>query len=207
MMCLSESIHSGPAPLPGVYAIINSDNGMVYIGSSVNISHRLRIHRCELRSGRHQNWRLQKAYDTSGEAAFHAMVIERVSPHLLISAELAWINGYGGGLYNISMPRLGTFTHSQETMDKIVARQRAYWSVENNRSAHSARLTGRRCPGKRYHLISPHGVPFIGENRAQFCKETGLSPGHVSSLISGRLGSHKGWTIPGNLKNIGKETT
>jgi hypothetical protein len=47
---------------------------------------------------------------------------------------------------------------------------------------------------KTYTFTSPAGIPVTFTNLKQFCRERGLNPGHMRSLNSGKLKSHKGWT-------------
>lgn len=50
---------------------------------------------------------------------------------------------------------------------------------------------------KEFILISPDGKLVQGKNRAQFCRENGLSPGNLSMLINGKpkYKSVKGWKL------------
>lgn len=52
----------------GIYKITNTDNGKVYIGQSVNISHRWACHKYDLSNNRHKNPHLQNAYNQNPEA-------------------------------------------------------------------------------------------------------------------------------------------
>ena len=47
----------------GIYKITNLTNGMVYIGSSINIEIRLKHHFRELKNNRHKNRHLQNAFN------------------------------------------------------------------------------------------------------------------------------------------------
>lgn len=49
--------------LPGIYKLVNTKNGKIYIGSSINMRNRIRTHNYELRNGIHVNKHLQRAYD------------------------------------------------------------------------------------------------------------------------------------------------
>lgn len=50
--------------LPGIYSIINQDNGKCYIGSSnVSIRGRWDYHKYHLRKGNHVNSRLQNSWN------------------------------------------------------------------------------------------------------------------------------------------------
>lgn len=59
----------------GIYAITNQINGKRYIGSAVNLTGRWRVHRSDLRKGRHHSLVLQRAYDKYGADAFTYSVL------------------------------------------------------------------------------------------------------------------------------------
>lgn len=48
--------------MTGIYRIRNIKNGKIYIGQSVDISHRWACHLYDLRNNRHANPHLQRAY-------------------------------------------------------------------------------------------------------------------------------------------------
>jgi group I intron endonuclease len=56
--------------LSGVYQIRNTDNGNLYIGSSVNLGHRFARHKRELKNNAHSNVILQNAYNKHGRDKF-----------------------------------------------------------------------------------------------------------------------------------------
>ena len=75
----------------GVYAILNVDNGMRYVGSSKNIEARGETHFSRLDQGRHHNYALQRAYDTCGDVwAFVVLEICRLSD--LEHTEQKWLD-------------------------------------------------------------------------------------------------------------------
>lgn len=49
-------------PRPGYYTLTHRPTGLYYIGSSVNISERMKVHRYDLRKGIHKNPKLLAAY-------------------------------------------------------------------------------------------------------------------------------------------------
>lgn len=54
----------------GIYRITNLVNGKIYIGSSLNIEHRFRVHLSYLRNNKHPNQHLQSAWNEYGEQNF-----------------------------------------------------------------------------------------------------------------------------------------
>lgn len=82
----------------GVYAIINRINGKRYYGSAMNLRRRKNIHWHLLQNGRHTNVHLQRAWNKHGESSFQFVVVEFVSPALLLAVEQNYldlnVNGY-----------------------------------------------------------------------------------------------------------------
>ena len=78
----------------GIYSITNIANGRRYIGSALLFSKRFREHRVGLRSGKHYNSLLQRAWTKYGEASFafeKLIVCEKTN---LVFYEQRAINGY-----------------------------------------------------------------------------------------------------------------
>ncbi len=96
----------------GVYLITNTTNGKIYVGSaSKSIIKRLRWHRSELRSNKHGNSYLQRAWNKHGEKAFVSAVLELCLPQDCIRYEQFWIDELGAydktKAYNIC-PKAGS---------------------------------------------------------------------------------------------------
>jgi excinuclease UvrABC nuclease subunit len=106
----------------GIYKIVNSQNGKIYVGSSVNIERRWRKHKAALRSGRHRNPHLQNSWDLYGEETFSFSVLEQVSEELcLLEAEQHYIDTLKPD-YNIATHATGgSGPCSEETKRKISA--------------------------------------------------------------------------------------
>lgn len=54
----------------GIYVIRHSDSDRVYVGGSVNVTARRKVHLNSLRQGKHHSTKLQRAWDKYGEAKF-----------------------------------------------------------------------------------------------------------------------------------------
>ena len=92
-----------------VYAIINKETHMKYIGSTVKYPARIHSHFSDLRTGRHYNPLLLKDAQKYGLDSFCVIMLERVEDKsILFEREQAWIDKYDFDkeLYNIS-PRAG----------------------------------------------------------------------------------------------------
>lgn len=113
----------------GIYLIRNVINNKLYIGSAKNLYMRRQYHFSALRKGRHDNQRLQNAFNKYGEYAFSFCAIERVyDVNKLIEREQYWIDTLGvcEWGYNISptaCSQLG-FKFSKESRLKQSMRQK-----------------------------------------------------------------------------------
>jgi hypothetical protein len=87
----------------GIYQIVNTATGHIYIGSTTKFSRRWGQHRRELNTGKHGNFRLQKDWRHYGSNVFEFRIVEVVEGSLdeLWAREQHWIN-QGGDLYNLA---------------------------------------------------------------------------------------------------------
>jgi group I intron endonuclease len=74
----------------GIYAIRNTVNGKVYVGSAVNILVRFQAHLRGLRGGKHHSEKLQRAWDKYGDTAFRLVVLERVADRAALLSREQW---------------------------------------------------------------------------------------------------------------------
>ena len=125
----------------GIYKIINVVNNKFYVGSAVNFSRRKTRHFSELRTGKHNNAKLQNAWAKYGEQAFVFAVVEEVKDKaLLLEAENRWLQAHVGKAYcynigvNATAPMLGVggeasptwgYKHSAKSLQKIGAASKA----------------------------------------------------------------------------------
>lgn len=77
---------------PGIYQIINLQNGKCYIGSSKNLSLRCRQHKTALSNNRHYNRHLQSAWNQYGSIVFEFRPILYCNREDLAKAEQYWID-------------------------------------------------------------------------------------------------------------------
>jgi len=109
----------------GIYQIENQVNGKRYIGSAVNLRRRWQHHLSALRSGRHYNIHLQRAFDKYSESAFAFIILEQIEDiEQLILCEQRYLDMLKPA-YNIAPTagsRLGVQC-STETLTKMSAAQ------------------------------------------------------------------------------------
>lgn len=131
----------------GIYAIYNTVNDKLYIGSAVWVQRRFNTHRSLLQRGIHHSPRLQSAWNKHGRDAFEFSCLEVVSDTCaLVEREQAWIDAlrttHRAKGYNIS-PTAGSalgVKHTEVTRAKISAwqsgRKHTAEHVEKQRLAH-----------------------------------------------------------------------
>lgn len=116
----------------GVYEIKNLVTDKIYIGGSVDVYARWRLHLHELRHKKHQNGRLQNSFNKHGENVFVFKIVELCSPPVLTDREqfyLDTIRPYENG-YNLAMGARRVmigFKHSEESIKKMSESQKKKW--------------------------------------------------------------------------------
>jgi group I intron endonuclease len=119
----------------GIYKIINVVNNKFYVGSAVDLKRRKTRHFSELRTGKHNNSKLQNAWNKYGEQAFVFVVVEELNLEAdLLVAENVWLKEHVGKeyCYNIGVdataPMMGFggklsptwgYKHTEESLEKI----------------------------------------------------------------------------------------
>ena len=107
----------------GIYKITNKVNGKIYVGSSINVFNRWRVHKCCLINNEHHSILLQRAWNRHGEQNFVFEVVEEVSKkEKLIEREQHYLDVLKPE-YNICKIAGNTlgFKHSEEAKQKISA--------------------------------------------------------------------------------------
>ena len=109
----------------GIYKITNVINGMIYIGSSVELKKRITQHKSDLRNNRHHSPRLQNSFNKYGKENFVFEIIEELDcdRETLREVEQHYLDKYnsydrntgfninsfatGGGLFGEDNPMFG----------------------------------------------------------------------------------------------------
>ena len=87
--------------ISGIYQITNQVNGKRYIGSSVCIETRWRVHLTALRDGTHHSLYLQRVFNKYGEEAFAFEILEKIKKEQCIQREQHYFDTLSPE-YNIS---------------------------------------------------------------------------------------------------------
>lgn len=109
--------------IAGIYFIVNTNNGKVYVGSSKRPKNRwLRSHRMLLRGGRHINRYLQRSWNKHGEEAFLFEIVERCRIADLPEREKFYVDfltRLGVPLYNGTQVIDNRWTLPEQTKQKM----------------------------------------------------------------------------------------
>lgn len=109
----------------GVYTITNTNNGKIYVGSTIHVDRRRLEHFSALKYNKHINKHLQNAYNKYGRESFEFEVIETLEitdsiKEDLLAREQFWIDNLKPE-YNVLLvagSNLG-YHHTDETKQKI----------------------------------------------------------------------------------------
>ena len=111
----------------GIYRIVQVSTGRHYIGSAIHVDKRRIRHLWELRTGRHNNAKLQRSWNKYGIEDFTFEVMELCTPEVLIEREQYWIDS-SAPYFNI-MRKAGSalgYRHTDAAKAKNSAKMRAY---------------------------------------------------------------------------------
>lgn len=87
--------------ITGIYQILNTITKDKYVGRSINIHRRFRMHRCELNKAKHENYLLQKSWNEYGEDKFTFTILDLCNIDELVEREQQYLNS-GEFTLNIS---------------------------------------------------------------------------------------------------------
>lgn len=206
----------------GVYQIRCTENGKIYIGSSIRIRSRISRHLMDLRRNVHSNQHLQNAFNKYGENKFEAIVLELCDKNKLCVTEQFYLDKLqpydrliGYNHYKKAYSPLGfTLTDeqkrkisialtgrpvSEETRKKIGDRHRgkimSLAAVEANRIWHTGIKQSEENIAKRAKEFTfiKDGVIYSGKNLKRFALEHGLTRGSLIHVLAGRRPHHKGF--------------
>ena len=158
----------------GIYAIIHNLTGASYVGQSIDIEFRWRMHRNALRVARHDNVHLQRAWTKDGEAAFEFVVVEECAADDCTDREQFWLDRFreAGSVYNLGLCANPTWkgrTHSAESRARMSKARRGK-HLPPISMEHRERIGAAQ-----------RGVPKSAEHRAK-----------LSAANKGRPSCHKG---------------
>lgn len=128
----------------GIYAIVNQVSGKQYIGSAVNLLGRWRVHKNDLKRGKHHSLVLQRAYNKYGADAFTYLVLLYCSKSDLLFMEQRALDVYRPE-YNVSKTAgsLLGYRFSAESKERISLAHRGRPKSEEHKQAMSRANAGK----------------------------------------------------------------
>lgn len=206
--------------LSGIYCIEDA-RGVLYYGSAANLKKRISNHKTFLRQGKHQNPKLQRAWNKYGEGFFSFYVVEVVADKSkLLEREQWWIDSLVTNekeYYNILLvagSHIGK-PCSDDTRKKISAansgRKRTPEQIQNISDAQKGikrnkypdkgkvlrdKIALYNSGGKVFSFIDAQGNIYENVvNITEFAKTHGLDQANLWSVTSGRYKQHKGFRL------------
>lgn len=156
----------------GIYKI-KTPNGSVYVGSSINVTHRWQEHRWLLKKGKHHSSRLQAAYAKHGDA-LEFSVIEECDREKFNEREQFYVDSLCASL-NMAVIIKNRFSDPQ-----TLAKYRATISSQEHKKMRSEISTRRRISWKTIHCSD--GSVF--DNLSTAARAYGIRPGSIHGLAS-----------------------
>lgn len=190
----------------GIYSITNLLDNKQYIGSSINIVCRWKIHRLNLLANTHHSRYLQNAYNKYGKDAFKFEVLFTCPKEDLLRIEQYCINNYkpqynmsptaGNCLgvkhtkessYKKSQALLGR-TFSKETLSKMKVAALSRGISSEHKLKMNISKVGRKIPSKNKSIYSIDnlGKIIIYNSITQASVELNISRTSISNVLSGR---------------------
>ena len=120
----------------GIYKIINTSNGRIYVGKAKVLRQRFYEHRRKLQADRHGNKFLQNDFNKCGTEAFEYHILEVIEEHAARNtAEEKWIAKYYDGqqqCYNFlkksnAIPRRVYSNDADYTRNILSEKSKAMW--------------------------------------------------------------------------------
>lgn len=182
----------------GIYVIVNTKNGKVYIGQTVNFSARWKTHSYNLTNGTHVNRHLQAAWNKYKPKAFKFKILEYCEVGILDEREQHYLNAYmpKDMCYNVALDvrasRRGAII-SEETRRKLSKAHKGKVLSEDHRhklsKAHKGKVLTkdhRRKIGEanKGRIVTDETRRKIGEKSKNISKETRLKMSEARKNIS-----------------------
>lgn len=172
----------------GIYKITNQRNGKVYIGQSIDISHRQACHFYDLRNNRHKNCYLQRAYNIEPDVfTFETLCVCKEEE--LDDLEKYFIEKYDTTNhdkgYNLDVGGNGAGRMSEETKKKLSKSKMGNQVMKGIKlSEEWKKHLSESQPHKRKILCIETNV--IYDSFADAARKTGLNRTKIVSVCTGK---------------------
>lgn len=206
----------------GIYKITCVETNKIYIGSSINIYSRWVAHLVELNKNRHDNPKLQHAYNKYGKSKFTIDIIEECNSDILLEREqyyLDFLKPFGCVGFNINEkatcgPYMGKSLTLISPTGEICSANSAHEFVGKYNLPHKAigSLCLLRDKKKEYYMGWSHPDNIIPKRQLrgpdgkiydilfsktrEHSKQFNLSEACLSMVLHGKQKSHRGWRLP-----------
>lgn len=179
----------------GIYKIVNTENGKIYIGQSTNVKHRKNCHKYDLKNNRHKNAYLQKDYNENPKA-FNFEILCICKKKELNDLEIFYIKKYkttnSSFGYNIDKGGNGAGRMSEETKKKISeAKKGNTVMVGRKLSDEWKKHLSEAQPHKKKVLCIETNIVY--ESFAEASRKTGLNRTKIVSCCTGNRKSTGGY--------------
>ncbi len=215
-----KSLKSQLFGICGVYKIVCNKNGLSYIGSSHNIYRRWVSHLVELNKNRHDNPKLQNAYNKYGKECFYIELVETCNADILLDREQYYLdtlkpyklNGYNintdatcGPYMGISLSLISpdgllcTAKSAHEFVIKYDLPQKAIGPLCRLRDRKKLSYKGWSHPDniiQKRQLRGPDGKIYNIQYTNEHAQKYKLSEQCLCYVLKGKQKSHKGWSLP-----------
>lgn len=179
----------------GIYKITNTNNGKVYIGQSVDISHRKACHEYDLKNNRHKNVYLQRSYNKNPKA-FKFEIICYCKEEDLNDLEIYYIKKYNSADhkygYNLDSGGNSNGRMSEETRRKLSSAKKGNKAMVGIKlSDEWKKHLSEAQPHKKRIRCKDTGV--IYDSFADAARKTGLNRTKIVSVCTGKRKSTGGY--------------
>lgn len=171
--------------IAGIYQIVHIETGHLYIGRTVDWVRRQRAHVWHLERGKHQNPKLQRAWDKYGPEAFRFELLEEATREELIAREQAYLDELQP-FYNVALdaanPVLGPAKthcpagHPYAGENRVVKRDGSLRCRECHRARAKARHHRRLAEQGRTAVVYPRERTHCSKGHPYDSTNTGRIP-------------------------------
>lgn len=177
----------------GVYVIRNKQTGAAYVGSCSDFVNRRNGHKSDLRLGKARSWRLQKAWNEYGEAAFDFVLVINTTEDLRVKEQIV-LDMYAefASVYNTSKM---TTRLAPDYMEDFLATEKGKAHREKCRAALTALQKDPAFAARQ----------FARKSRPVVCLETGQRwecLKHLAAFLGYKSATHISEHIAGKCENL-----
>ena len=172
----------------GIYKITNTSNGKIYIGQSIDLSHRRSCHEYDLKHNRHKNLHLQRAYNKDPNA-FTFEVVCYCKEEELNDLEIYYIQKYNStnpqNGYNLEKGGNGAGRMNEEHKRKISEAKKGNQIMKGLKLSEEWKrhLSEAQPHRKRVECIE---TGEIFESFADAARKTGLNRTKIVAVCTGK---------------------